>query len=107
MRDDVKDFLTKYNTDNGYAADDLDDLWETLEDGGTIKHIEDFDNKRWWDENLIVVDVAGRLIAYVGATTTGDDSPRDKGWEPNFNSVRFVELTIETKEVTIVKEIDY
>lgn len=44
----------------------------------------------------MVVEVDGMLIGFDGATTTGDDSPSDKGWEFNPSSI----CEVQAKEVT-------
>lgn len=37
--------------------------------------------RRWWQDVFCVCKLGDMLIGYWGARTTGDDSPRDKGWE--------------------------
>lgn len=47
--------------------------------------------RRWWNDDFVVASVDGELIGYMEASTTGDDTPYDKGWEFDEDSVCFVE----------------
>ena len=47
----------------------------------------DEDKRRWWTDCLTVVEVDGMLIGFGNAITTGDASPKDKGWEFDPNTI--------------------
>jgi hypothetical protein len=53
-------------------------------------------NRRWWTDCFVVVEVDGMLIGFDGATTTGDDSPSDKGWKFDPSSI----CEVQAREVT-------
>ena len=61
----------------------------------------DEDERRWWTDCLTVVEVDGMLIGFGDAITTGDDSPEDKGWEFDPNTI--CEVAAETKTITIYR----
>ena len=66
------------------------DVFEYLDSKKTV-YRECFDSRRWWDEMLVVVEIKGQMVGYVAASTTGDNSPSDVGWEFDESSVCFVE----------------
>ena len=59
--------------------------------GYDYDHYEEKGDSRWWSNGFAVQEINGKLIGYEWATTTGDDSPTDKGWQFNENSICFVE----------------
>jgi hypothetical protein len=58
--------------------------------------------RRWWEDLFIVVEIDGMLIGFNGAKTTGDESPYEKGWEFDINTVGEVE-----KIEKLVKQVEY
>lgn len=62
-------------------------------------HEEDCGSCRWWMNTFRVVEIDGMLIGFDYASTTGDDSPRDKGWEFDPDSICEVERKEEVKIV--------
>lgn len=42
---------------------------------------------RWWQDEFVVVNLGGRLIAYWDATTTGDENAEEKGWKFDPDSI--------------------
>ena len=42
---------------------------------------KEINRRRWWTETFRVVEIDGTLIGYEYATTTGDESAAEKGWE--------------------------
>ena len=63
---------------------------------GRLVYAEIVGRGRWWEDEYRVVDVDGRLIGFMGASTTGDDSPYDVGWEFDENSIHEAEPYEET-----------
>lgn len=96
MNDKIRKHLEEYCAENKWGVDD-DTLIEILENSEIYS--EKVDDRRWWTDCFCVADVNGMLIGFSGAETTGDDSPRDKGWEFDMSSVCEVEKKTETKTV--------
>jgi hypothetical protein len=64
-------------------------------------HTESAGSSRWWDNELRVLKYGDTYISCLGASTTGDRSPNEVGWEFDWNSVeevRPVEKTITVYE---------
>ena len=58
-------------------------------------------NRRWWEDLFVVVDIGDEmLVGFNSARTTGDDSPSDKGWEFDPDTICEVEKVTETKVIT-------
>ena len=53
--------------------------------------------RRWWTDCFTVVNVDGMLIGFDDAITTGDDTPRDKGWEFDPESI----CPVIAREITV------
>ena len=53
--------------------------------------------RRWWNDCFTVVKVDGRLIGFNDAITTGDDTPYEKGWEFDPESI----CDVVAKEITL------
>ena len=87
----VREHVAAWNRKHGYSADNDEDIWETLVDAAEHVWSGDEDQRRWWTEYFHVVSLNGMFIGFTDAKTTGDDSARDKGWEPDFDSVCEVE----------------
>lgn len=56
-------------------------------------------DRRWWTDCFTVVDVGGMLIGFDDAKTTGDNSPRDCGWEFDPSSICEVKVREVVKTV--------
>lgn len=54
--------------------------------------------RRWWNDVFCVVEVNGMLIGYDGAATTGDNNPRDVGWEFDPSTI----CAVKPKEITTI-----
>lgn len=61
---------------------------------------EELGSKRHWDDVYRVIRIYGMLIGFQSAETTGDDSPEDKGWVFDLNSIEELESYTETITVT-------
>ncbi len=84
-----------------YGASVCDeDLYDIL-DGEKVVWTGDREEHRWWDTFTQVVEVDGMFIAFEAASTTGDESAENKGWE--FDPAAVVEC--EPKEVRTVTTI--
>lgn len=94
MNEIIKAHVIKHNLEKGWDTSE-ESIIETIRDGG--KHVWSGNDKprRWWTDCFTVVDVGGMLIGFDDAKTTGDDSPTDKGWD--FNPESICEVT--AKEV--------
>jgi hypothetical protein len=101
MNEHIKTHVTAYNEKHGYGTSD-NDLIETIQEG---KHIwtGDYDRHRWWNECFTVVEVGGMLIGFNDAETTGDESPYDRGWEFDPESICEVEAEAVVTTTTIYK----
>lgn len=75
----IVEHVAAYNTANGWPTDEAS-IVETIREGKRVWR-GDESSRRWWTDCFTVVDVNGMLIGFADAITTGDDSPRDKGWE--------------------------
>jgi hypothetical protein len=56
-------------------------------------------DRRWWHEYLTVVKIGDKYISFIEASTTGDKSPLEVGFD--FDPTTICEVV--PKEVTIVK----
>ena len=79
MNEKIREHVKKYNEAKGYGITD-EDIIETIRDNKKI-WTGDFSGRRHWTDCLSVVKINGMLIGFNDAQTTGDDSPYDKGWE--------------------------
>lgn len=78
-----------------------DEVFEFLAYECDEVYSESLGNRRWWEDLFIVVDIGdGVKIGFNSARTTGDDSPRDKGWEFDPDTICEVEEKTETITVT-------
>jgi hypothetical protein len=106
MNKNIYEHLKKYCSKNGFEFDgSARDILETLQDSGERVYCEDAGSRRWWKDTFEVVDLDGMLIGFSGATTTGDDSPTDKGWEFDPETCCEVEMHTETKIITTYRPI--
>ncbi len=100
MQEDIRKYVVQYALREGYGdSDDDDDIWETLTECGKEIYREVIGDRRWWTDLFIVVDLGGRLIGYYGASTTGDRSPNDVGWEYDLDTCCDVIRTEETRVI--------
>jgi hypothetical protein len=98
MNEKIREHLVNYNMKHGYSTDD-DTLVETLLECGKIVYKGKPYSYRWWDEYFCVTELDGMEIGFYNASTTGDDSPYDKGWEFDLNLCCEVERHEETKVI--------
>lgn len=79
MNSKIREHVLAYNRKKEYGESDKD-IIESIRYG---KHVwtGDESERRWWTDCFTVVEVDGMLIGFADAKTTGDDSPRDVGWE--------------------------
>jgi hypothetical protein len=86
---ELKEFVKVYCRSRGWMDDDLN-VEEVLLYGDTVYTRVDGEH-RWWNDVFRVIDIDGTLIGCYGAQTTGDNSPRDVGWQFDWNSLCEVE----------------
>lgn len=79
MNENIYKHVAAYNAANGYGTSE-EDVIDTIREGKVVWQ-GDESPRRWWTDCFVVVDIGGMLIGFAGAITTGDDSPSDKGWE--------------------------
>lgn len=101
MNQKIRDFLVdQYTTEQekkeGFDLSDPDIL-DCLESEDKLVEYE-LCKFCWWAIYERVVKVGDKFIAFELARTTGDDSPEDKGYKPNFF---FFE--VEPYETTVTK----
>lgn len=94
MNATIREHVIKYLVKIGEETTD-DDIIEVITDSKEV-WIGDADSHRWWDCCFKVVEVDGMLIGFDWATTTGDDSARDKGWEFDPETI----CEVEEKQIT-------
>ena len=95
MNKTVRDHLTKIAIREGIEPTD-DNL------GGIVRNADEVWNgnysyRRWWCDCFTVVSCEGMLLGFNNAATTGDESPWEKGWVFDPNSICEVEKFEETK----------
>lgn len=101
----AKEFLIDYMNNHPDNRDEhsnkpyFTSLYKMLREIYDSDYEEETYGSRWWDNIFVVQEINGKLIGFEWATTTGDDSPYDKGWEFDEDSICFVE----PYEVTITK----
>lgn len=111
MKQEIQELLENYfkaedvEFDFSTVGSDPNELYDLLicELDPKRVHQEEIDSRRWWSDTFEVVEIMGKLVGYNGATTTGDDTPIEKGWEFDPNSLYFVEKVTEMVEVTSYK----
>lgn len=78
VRDHVLNWLRR---EYDYPSDSSDEeITEAIRDQPTV-WTGDEQYHRWWNDVFCVTKIDGMFIGYWGAETTGDNSPRDCGWE--------------------------
>jgi hypothetical protein len=95
----IKQHVSEYNRSKGWGTEDSD-LIATITDSYEIWDDPNVDSHRWWDNFFRVVDVNGMKIGFLWASTTGDDSAKDKGWEFDPSTICEVEEKTETRVIT-------
>ena len=88
--EEIIDFLKeeyekKYNVPNATDKELVEWLGE-LRDGAVHKEV--CTTHRWWYDWFFIVKIGDKLIGYDWATTTGDMTPRECGWEFDFDTLR-------------------
>lgn len=91
---ELKQIIIDYNVSQGWGIDDRT-LQEVLSESKVI-YKENEGNHRWWTEWFRVTEIAGVLIGYTWASSTGDMGIGDLGWEFNWDSL----CEVESKEIT-------
>ena len=79
MNEKIRQHVAKFAESKGWPTDE-ESLIEVIFEANMVWRGNE-SSRRWWTDCFMVVDVDGMLIGFDGAITTGDDSPRDKGWE--------------------------
>lgn len=92
----VKDVVAKDNADAKEVTPN--DVLEWLCDNEI--HSEVTSNRRWWNDTFNVAKYGDILIGFDYAETTGDDTPCEKGFEFDEDSVCYVEAVKKTVVVT-------
>jgi len=105
MNEKIRNHVAEYNAVKGWDTTE-ESIIKTIYEAKRI-WVGERSDRRWWTDCSAVVDVNGMLIGFDDAETTGDDSPRDKGWEFDPSSI----CEVEAEEVTTtiykpIKEVD-
>jgi len=79
MNNKIREHLVKYNLKNEYGTSDAD-LFETLFEAEEL-YSKQKTKHRWWIDIFTVVEIDGMFIGFMYAETTGDNNPKDVGWE--------------------------
>lgn len=96
MNEKIRAHVKAYNEAQGFKTDD-NGIILTIRESPEV-WTGNFSGRRHWDDCLTVVNVNGMLVGFDNAKTTGDESPSDKGWEFNADSICEVEeKTVTTK----------
>lgn len=102
---EAKQFLLDYmnthpdNLDEETGKPYFDNLYDLISESYDAIYSEDLGDSRWWTNTFVVDEFDGKLIGFKWAETTGDDTPYEKGWEFDEDSICFVE----PYDVTITK----
>jgi hypothetical protein len=99
MNEKIRNHVAKYNESHGWSISE-DSIIETILESEPVHH-EVINERRWWADTFQVVEIDGMLIGFNGAYATGDDSPQDKGWVFDPDTIG----EVEQKEVTITKTV--
>jgi len=94
MNEKVRKHVAAFNETQGWETSD-ESIIDTIREAKEVFQGKSYP-RRWWSEHLSVVEVNGMLIGFDDASTTGDDSPRDKGWEFDPDSI----CEVRSREVT-------
>jgi len=78
MNEKIKEYVSAYLKKGGTNPSD-EAIIEEIRD--CVIWSGDFSSRRHWKDCLSVAKVGDMLIGFNDAQTTGDDSPYDKGWE--------------------------
>jgi hypothetical protein len=95
MNEKIKAHVLKYHEKMGFKYNNDDNLIETIQEADVVWSGND-SKRRWWTDCFTVVDIEGMLIGFDDAKTTGDDSPCEKGWEFDPDSI----CEVEAREIT-------
>jgi hypothetical protein len=85
---DVKEFLENHNKSKGWGTE-TQDLIEALIEAKTVWE-GNKEDRRWWYECDVVVEIDGKFIMYPYARSTRDMSASESGWEMYLSCIRFV-----------------
>lgn len=94
--EEIKQYCIDVAKEKGYYLEGDDASYMLLEADWVWEG--ERDSHRWWDCFTCVVEVGNKLFSFENATTTGDESAEDKGWEFDWDTVEEVERV--EKEVT-------
>ena len=97
----ILDHIKKYCDENDWECSEPDDYFLTLEECGKELYESEPDHHRWWYTVFVVVELDGMEIGFEKAVSTGDNSPKDCGWEFNLNSI----CSVEKREVVLTEYI--
>jgi len=98
MKDNVRAHLTAIAARHDWSTED-DTLVEILFEANTVWFGDD-EKHRWWILFRRVVEVEGMFIAFTDCKNTGDNSPRDAGWEFDPSTIEEVKPRTRTVEIT-------
>lgn len=104
MNEKIRKHLEEFCKKNNWGMED-GWIFETLQECGKEIYRKDLGGRRWWKDLFIVKEIDGMLIGFDSATTTGDESPWEKGWEFDEESICEVVKKEETKIVTTYERI--
>ena len=102
---EAKQFLLDYmnthpdNLDEETGKPYYDTLYYMIKDIYDPLIEQDEWDSRWWTNLFAIQEINSKLIGFQWAETTGDDTPYEKGWEFDEDSICFVE----PYDVTITK----
>jgi len=94
VNEKIRQHVAKFAESKGWSTDEKT-LVEVIVEANIVWRGNE-SSRRWWTDCFMVVEVNGMMIGFDGAITTGDDSPREKGWEFNPETI----CEVEPREVT-------
>ncbi len=101
MEESIIEYIKGYNKKMGWPEIQSDtDILEILQ-GVKQVHKEVTNERRWWNDTVIVVKLEDKYIQYGYADNTGDSSLNDLGWEFHIGTVievKPVEKVVTTTE---------
>jgi hypothetical protein len=99
MNESIKAFLINYNKNHGWEIDDAT-LFESLMDAKKV-YLETVNERRWWNDIFVVVEIDGHFIGFDSAETTGDNTPNECGWEFDPESICECKSIQETRTIYV------
>lgn len=99
-----KEYIKKHALDNEYTVPETDEeFFEYVREGDLVEEL-DPDTHRWWTEFIGIYKIGDRYFGVIDATSDGDMTASEKGWEPYDYDITEYHQVEEMTKVWKVKE---